>query len=132
MERYDVKVAPLQETRWFGSDVYEVGKSLLLTEGRERPAVGDIVQRMEWVAIILSGQAICAWKKAGNQWKAWGSRAVSTGLQVGEGLSGKLHVVSYYTPIYESCEMRGESHFFSGYGVLPIITAIGRKVSDTW
>ena len=33
----DVKVAVLQETRWFRSEVYEVGESLLLTAGREGP-----------------------------------------------------------------------------------------------
>ena len=89
----------MQETRWFGSEVYEVGESLLLTAGRERSAVGDSVQRREGIAIILSGPAICAWKRAGKQWKAWGSKAVSACLQVGDrGLSGKLHVVSCYAP----------------------------------
>ena len=34
--------------------------------GRERPAVGDSVQRGEGVAIILSCPVICAWKKQAN------------------------------------------------------------------
>ena len=68
-----MKVTVLQETRWFESEVCEVDESLLLTAERERPAVGDSVQRGEGVAIILSGPAIYAWKKAGKQWKAWGS-----------------------------------------------------------
>ena len=38
--RYDMKVAVLQETRWFGSEVYEVGGSVVLTAGRKRPAMG--------------------------------------------------------------------------------------------
>ena len=54
MERYNVKVAALQETRWFGSAVCEVGESSLLMVGRERPAVGDSVQRGEGVTIRSS------------------------------------------------------------------------------
>ena len=30
---YDVKVAALQETLWFGSDVYHVGDSVVLAAG---------------------------------------------------------------------------------------------------
>ena len=40
LERYDSKVAALQETKWPGSNVYNVGKSLLLTAGRPVPAPG--------------------------------------------------------------------------------------------
>ena len=50
-------------TRWFGSEVYEVDESLLLMAGKERPAVGDSIQRGEGIAIFRSGPATCAWKK---------------------------------------------------------------------
>ena len=45
LERYDVVVRALQETKWFGSEVYEVGGSVLLTSSRVIPASGEAVQR---------------------------------------------------------------------------------------
>ena len=33
LNRYDIKVAALQETKWFGNHVYHVGKSIVLTAG---------------------------------------------------------------------------------------------------
>ena len=56
------------------------------------------MQGGEGVVIVLLGPAIIAWKRAGKQWKAWGPRAVSACLQVGEGMKTKLHVVSCYAP----------------------------------
>ena len=38
LRRYNVKVAGLQETKWFGCDVYEVMGSVVLTSGRSMPA----------------------------------------------------------------------------------------------
>ena len=29
LDRYNIKVAALQETKWFGSNIYHVGKSVL-------------------------------------------------------------------------------------------------------
>ena len=98
MKRYDVKVTALQETKWFGCEVYQVGGSVILTSGREKPAVGESIQRGEGVAIVLTGPAVDAWRRAGRQWKAWSSRMVSACLQVGEGSGGILHVVSCYAP----------------------------------
>ena len=45
-------LAALQETKWFGSEVYQVGGSVVLTVGRERPSEGDDMQRGEGVAIV--------------------------------------------------------------------------------
>ena len=38
LRTYNVKVAGLQETKWFGCDVYEVMGSVVLTSGRSMPA----------------------------------------------------------------------------------------------
>ena len=38
LRRCNVKVAGLQETKWFGCDVYEVMGSVVLTSGRSMPA----------------------------------------------------------------------------------------------
>ena len=43
LSRYDVKVAALQETKWFGSGVYYVGGSVVLAAGRDVPAPGNSV-----------------------------------------------------------------------------------------
>ena len=98
LKRYDVKVAALQETKWFGSEVYQVGGSVVLTAGRKTPGEGENVVRGEVVALVLSGLAVDAWKRGGSQWSAWSSRAVSACLQVGKGATGRLHVVSCYAP----------------------------------
>ena len=34
LRRYNVRVAALQETKWFGSEVYQVNRSVALTSGR--------------------------------------------------------------------------------------------------
>ena len=83
MRRYNVKVTTLQETKWFGSEVYRVAGSVVLTSGREKPAQGATVKRGEGVEIMLTDWAIDAWKAAGRQWKACSSRAVSACLQLG-------------------------------------------------
>lgn len=98
LKRYDVKVAALQETKWFGCDTYQVNGSVVLTAGRNTPTEGESVVRGEGVALVLLGPAVDAWKKGGSQWSAWSSRAVSARLQVGRGAAGRLHVVSCYAP----------------------------------
>ena len=40
LKRYDVKVAALQETRWFSNNVYHVGDSVILAAGRSVPSPG--------------------------------------------------------------------------------------------
>ena len=48
--------------------------------------------------MIVLDPAIDTWKRTGKQWKAWGSRAVSACLRVGEGVKTKLNVVLCYVP----------------------------------
>ena len=98
LKRYDVKVAALQETKWFGSEVYQVDGSVVLTAGRKTPQEGEAVIRGEGVAVVLLGSAKDAWKRGGSQWTAWSSRVVSVCLQLGKGRSSRLHVVSCYAP----------------------------------
>ena len=40
-----MKVAALQKTKWFGREIYQVGGSVVLTVGREKPSKGDDMQR---------------------------------------------------------------------------------------
>ena len=39
--RYNVRVAALQETKWFGSEVYQVNRSVVLTSGCTLPDQGE-------------------------------------------------------------------------------------------
>ena len=45
--RYVIVVGALQETKWFGNEVYEVTDSVVLTSGRRTPMQGDIGSRGE-------------------------------------------------------------------------------------
>ena len=111
LERYDVVVGALQETKWFGSEVYEVNGSVVLTAGRTTPAQGEPVQRGEGVALVLRGLALEAWKRGGKQWKAWGSRCVSTCLLLPGGRGRKLHVASCYAPTRAASREDKEAFF---------------------
>ena len=74
------------------------------------PGVGTVRQRGEGVAIVLSGQAVSAWK-AGSQWKAWSSRLVTATLKVGDRSGDKLHVLSCYAPTFAASRAEKDSFF---------------------
>ena len=65
--RYHIKIAALQETKWFADAEYHVGKSVVLTAGQPTPEAGEHRQRGEGVAIVLTGEAMEAWKAGGEQ-----------------------------------------------------------------
>lgn len=98
LDRYNIQVTALQETKWLGNAVYNVGESVVLTAGRPVPAVGEPIQRGEGVALVLTGPAIQAWRAAGQHWRAWSSRLISVCLQTGNKKAGRLHVLSCYAP----------------------------------
>ena len=100
LENYRVTVAALQETKWFGNEVYKVGESLVLTAGR--PVPQEDRQRGEGVALVLRGPAVHAWKAGGSRWKSWGSRIVSASLRLGTHRNYQLHILSCYAPMYAS------------------------------
>jgi len=113
LNRYKVDVAALQETKWFGNGVYEVGGSVVLAAGRPVPGEGMVKQRGEGVAIVLSGAAIGAWKTAGKCWKAWGSRLLSVKLKVAKGNtdSSFLHVLCCYAPTFAASREEKNAFF---------------------
>ena len=53
LKHFCMGVVCVSEMKWFGSDVYEVGGSLVLHSGHNVPQSGDAVQRGEGVAIVL-------------------------------------------------------------------------------
>ena len=51
LKRYGVSVAGVQETKWFGSDAWEVDGYTFLHSGRRLPADGEVRMRGEGVGI---------------------------------------------------------------------------------
>ena len=83
-----------------GSSVYKVGNSVVLATGRPVPGPGEPLQRGEGVAIVLSGPAVGAWREAGETWRAWSARIISTKIQLrkSQKKTDTLHILSCYAP----------------------------------
>ena len=111
LTRYDISIALLQETKWFGSDVYLVDNSVVLTAGRPTPQAGQSMQRGEGVAIVLSGPAVTAWKDGGEQWKTWGSRLIQATLTSRKRRSEHIHVFSCYAPTFAATREKKEAFY---------------------
>ena len=111
--RYHIKIAALQETKWFADAEYRVGKSVVLTAGQPTPEAGEHRQRGEGVAIVLTGEAMEAWKAGGEQWKARGSRLITATLKNGGGRHPhNLHVISCYAPTF-AASREEKDHFYN-------------------
>ena len=77
LRRYGVSIAGIQETRWFGKDVWPAEDGcILLHSGRPLPVSGDKALRNEGVGILLDGRASEAWREGGEVWEAVSSRIV--------------------------------------------------------
>ena len=100
LERYKISLAALQETKWFNDAVYRVGESIVIAAGRPIPPDGEIRQRGEGVAIVLSGPAVQAWEADGKQWKAWSSLVVTVTLLTGKRTADRIHILSCYAPTF--------------------------------
>ena len=109
LNRYNIKVAALQETKWFGNHVYHVGKSIVLAAGRKTPQ-GCQPRQREGVAIILTAHAITVWKAGGEQWRSWGSRIIKVSLGGGSRKTSRVHILSCYAPTFGAS--RAEKELF--------------------
>ena len=109
--RYDIDIAGLQETHWFGNATYRVGGSLVLTPGRPVPDETSHCRRGEGVALVLSGAATEAWRSAGCIVEAVSSRLMYTRfkftLRTGE--TQWVRVICAYTPLFEALVLRRKS-----------------------
>ena len=75
LRRYKVSVAGIQESRWFGKDVWPAADGYtFLHSGRSVPEHGDVAARSEGVGILLDEQATAAWRQSGEVWKAVSSK----------------------------------------------------------
>jgi len=78
LECYGIAVAGIQETKWFGSDVWPAAKRYMLFHS-SRPTpdiVTGRISRGEGVGIVLNKKATAAWRAAGEEWWAVSSRLV--------------------------------------------------------
>ena len=109
LTRCRIAVAGDQETKWFGSDVWSVGKNTFLHSCRPLPADGEPRRRNEVVGIFLDANMSVAWKRRGEKWSAASSRIIMARLLIGAAGSrlscGRrrrsdfyLFIVSVYAP----------------------------------
>ena len=82
LRRYGVSVAAIQETKWFGKDVWQADRHTFLHSGRPLPKDGEPAVRNEGVGILLDERATAAWKEAGEVWNAISSRIVTARLKL--------------------------------------------------
>ena len=80
LKRYRVSVAGIQESKWFGSDVWPAGEYIFLHSGRPLPSTNESAVRNEGVGIALDKMATEAWKNAGEVWEAVSSRIMMVRL----------------------------------------------------
>ena len=110
LRRLGVAIAGIQETKWFGKDIWTVDGYTLLHSGRTLPNETDPQVRNKGVGILLDRHATMAWKNAGETWEAVNSCVVTARLKVvgrGRMRPGSLRetsnthmsVVSAYAPI---------------------------------
>ena len=90
LQRYNVSVGGIQETKWFGADVWPAANGYtLLHSGRPVPSSDDAVTRREGVGLVLDVRATAAWRMAGEAWKPVSSR-------VGSSAPAEIYCMFYY------------------------------------
>ena len=104
-----MSVAGIQESKWFGKEVWSAEGYTFLHSGHPSPIVGDRGLRNEGVGIALDAKATAAWKEAGESWEAVSSRIVTARLLLAktgqrkpggsrESKNNYMTVVSVYAP----------------------------------
>ena len=93
LKQYSISIAGIQETKWFGSDIWPVGEWTFLHSGHVLPVDSNAAVRRNGVGILLDGRATGAWRAAGETWKAVSPRIVCARLKLasaGQRLAGGL------------------------------------------
>eukprot|EP00117_Sycon_ciliatum_P027914 scpid27779/ scgid3366/ Craniofacial development protein 2; p97 bucentaur protein len=75
--KFRVGVAGIQETKWFGSDVWPIGNCTFVHSGRPIPTGGEPARRNEGVGIWMNPEMSAAWQRGGEQWDPVSSRIVT-------------------------------------------------------
>ena len=66
LKKLNVAVAGIQETKWFGQDVWNADGHTLLHSGRTLPGDGEPLLRNKGLGIVLDRHATVAWVKLGK------------------------------------------------------------------
>ena len=69
MEQYNIKISALQETKWFGSNAYQVAVVVVHTAIRSIPPSNESRQSDEEVSVVLLGMLFTVGKLQGNNGK---------------------------------------------------------------
>jgi len=103
-----VAVAGIQETKWFGQDVWDADGYTLLHSGHTLLGDGEPLLKNTGVGIVLDQRATAAWKNAGECWEVVSYQIVTAWLQIaqpehgrrgGSRTSGRyLSLLSVYAP----------------------------------
>ena len=94
LKHYSIFITGIQETKWFGSDIWLIGEWTFLHSGYVLLVDSDAVVRQNGVGILLDGRATVAWRAAGEALKAVSPRIVCARLKIasaGQYLAGGLH-----------------------------------------
>ena len=79
---YNMSVGAIQETKWFGNDIWQEEGYTLLHSGQPMPSDHENAIRREGVGIALDEKATAAWRAAGEAWEAVSSRIVTARLKL--------------------------------------------------
>ena len=77
LARLRIGVAGVQETKWFGSDVWHSGGYTMVHSGRRLLLRGASARRGEGVGIVMNPVMSAAWHDGGEQSQTVSSRVVS-------------------------------------------------------
>ncbi len=113
LRRLGVAAAGLQETHWFGCEMYDVDGFTVLSSGRPFPDDGASRLRGEGVAIVLNDVATSAWKAGGCVWKAVDSRLVSARLKFSQrdGSAKWITLLCAYAPTFSASRSCKDTFF---------------------
>ena len=77
-----MSVGAVQETKWFGSDIWQAGGYTHLHSGRPLAGDSEKAVRKEGVGILLDEKATNLWRAAGEAWEAVSSRIITARLKI--------------------------------------------------
>ena len=84
LRQCNIRITALQETKRFGSNVYQVSGAVILNAGRSLSLSDEPARRDEEASFVLLDDAIASWQAAGKQWKSWSARMIFACFRIGE------------------------------------------------
>ncbi len=113
LRRYDIDIAGLQETFWFGNSTFRVDDRVVLTSGRVVPSNGESCRRGEGVALVFGREAMEAWRAGGCIVEPVSSRLMYARLKFKSryGETKWLRVICAYAPTYRSSRSEKDKFF---------------------